>query len=114
MFRPNTTGLLSRHLGRNAYAEFTFEQPVAVPCAIVHLTTGVQKTPVRADSSASRANAEEKVATAKILFPKTVSIGTNDKFSIMDQTLRVIGIEKRKDVFGALDHFEVDFDNYPS
>jgi DNA-binding transcriptional regulator/RsmH inhibitor MraZ len=85
-----------------------------VPCAIVHSTRANLKTPVRADSSASRGAAEEKVAVSKILFPKTVAIDTNDKFEIDGKILRVTGIEERKNVLGQLDHFEVDFEMFPA
>jgi hypothetical protein len=113
MFMPNTTGLLSRHTGRNQYSEPAFAAPIAVPCAVVDTLHKVQKTPVRADSSASRGASEEQLAAYKVLFPKTVSIGINDKFQIDGLTLRVIGITPRRSVLGMLDHFDVDFDIHP-
>jgi hypothetical protein len=106
---PNTTGSLSRKLAKDVYAQLSYAAPVTVPCSIVHLTTKAIKTPVRADSSATRGNAEEEVSVSKILFPTTVTIGYDDKFEIGGVALRVIGVEQRRDVLGNLDHFEVDF-----
>jgi hypothetical protein len=114
MFVPNTFGMLSRRSIKNAYGEYSFAAPVRVPCAIVHSTRKNLKTPVRADSSASRGAAEEKIAVSKLLFPKTVAIDTNDKFEIDGKVLRVIGIEERKNVLGQLDHFEIDFEMFPA
>jgi hypothetical protein len=111
---PNTFGMLSRRGAKNIYGEFAFQAPKRVPCAIVHSTSANLKTPVRADSSASRGAAEEKVAVTKILFPANVAIATNDKFEIDGKILRVTGIEDRKNVLGKLDHFEVDFEMFPA
>jgi hypothetical protein len=110
MFRPNKTGKLTRRLGRNIHGEATFRAPVDVACAIVTDLGNIKKTPVRSDSSASRGAGEETIAVAKILFPRNVEIGQDDTFAIEGLSLRVIGIQKRFAVSGALDHLEVDFD----
>jgi hypothetical protein len=109
MFIPNTTGILARKTGNDVYAQPIYGAPLTVACSIVHLTDKIQKTPVRADSSASRGNAMEEVSVSKILFPATVTIGGEDKFVINGINLRVIGVEVRRDVFGVIDHYEVDF-----
>jgi hypothetical protein len=113
MFRPNTTGLLTRKLGRNIYGEPTFYPAKTVPCGIVDNLDQLAKTPVRSDSSASRGAAEEATAVAKILFPANVVIGKDDVFAIQGLTLRAIAVQKRFSVAGVLDHLEVDFDIAP-
>ncbi|MCK1543420.1 hypothetical protein IVB12_16000 [Bradyrhizobium sp. 179] len=113
MFIPNRTGKLSRKIGRNIYGETTWSSWANVPCAVVTNLDQVEKTPVRSDSSASRAAAEERVAVAKYLFEKHVQIGQDDKFEIDDLVLRVIAVQKRFSVHGVLDHLEVDFDIAP-
>lgn len=113
MFRPNTTGVLTRRLGRNVFGEATFRAPITVPCGVVTDLGQIQKTPVRSDSSASRGAGEEAVAVAKILFPSSVTIGADDTFEIAGLKLRVIGVQRRISVTGALDHLEVDFDIAP-
>lgn len=113
MFIPNRAGKLSRKIGRNIYGETTWGAWVSVQCAVVTNLDQIEKTPVRSDSSASRAAAEERIAVAKFLFPKNVQIGQDDKFEIDDLTLRVITVQKRFSVLGVLDHLEVDFDIAP-
>jgi hypothetical protein len=113
MFIPNTFGLLSRRQGTNVYGERTYHAPVKVACAIVTNLDQVQKTPVRSDSSATRANAEERTAVVKILFPASVAIGQDDTFEIAGLSLRVITVQQRFSVLGVLDHREVDFDISP-
>jgi hypothetical protein len=108
MFIPNTTGLLSRKTGKDQYSQIVYGPAVTVPCAIVHLDAKIEKTPVRADSSASRGNAEEQVSVSKILFPKTVKPADQDKFQISGIALRVMRVEERRDVLGVIDHYEVD------
>jgi hypothetical protein len=113
MFIPNAKGMLTRRLGRNVYGEATFYPAIPVPCAIVDNLDQVAKTPVRADSSASRGAAEETTATVKILFPANVVIGKDDTFTIAGLSLRVIAVQQRFSVHGVLDHREVDFDIAP-
>lgn len=110
MFRPNTKALLRRAGGRNVYGEQQVDAGQVVPCAVVHLNKKVQKTPVRADSSASRGNAEEFVSVSKILFPAKVQLAIGDVLEIHGVRLRATAVEPRLDVPGRLDHFEVDFE----
>lgn len=110
MLIPNTTGMLARKAGKDLYAQQAYANPVRVMCAIVTLSTKIKPTPVRADYSATRGNAEEEVSVSKILFPSNVAIADEDKFTISGIDLRVTGVQERRDVFGNIDHFEVDFD----
>lgn len=109
MFIPNTTGLLSRKIGMDLYAQSIYAPAVKVGCSIVHLADKIIVTPIRADQSATRSNAEEEISVSKILFPRTVVIGEEDKFVISGISLRVTGIEERRDTSGQIDHYEVDF-----
>lgn len=114
MFRPNTTGMLSRRTTKNQYAEWVFADPVEVACGVVDTVRKLLKTPVRADSSASRGAAEEATAVYKILFLPDVGIRTNDHFQIDGLTLRATAVTPRRSVLGVLDHHEVDFDIWPT
>lgn len=109
MLIPNTTGQLSRRTGTDIYSQESYAAPVTVQCAIVQLLTKIQITKVRSEYSATRANAEEEVSVSKILFPASVTIEDQDKFTISGVELRVTGVQERRDVFGNIDHFEVDF-----
>lgn len=107
MFLPNTYGMLSRKLGTNVYAEQLFSAPVKTPCAVVHLQAINVKSPIRADSSASRGNADEMTEMATILFPRSIKLNIGDKFSIQGLSLEISKIEPRLSVLGSLDHYEV-------
>lgn len=109
MFLPNTIALWRRRTGVNDYDEPVWGAPVRVPCAIVHLGEGAQKSSVRTDSSASRGNVVESVADAKLLFPITVKLSLIDQIEIFGVTLQASRIEPRNNVLGRLDHYEVDF-----
>lgn len=112
MFIPNNSGELSLAVGFNVNGEPLFSIPARVPCAVVRLDAGIGKTSVRADSSASRSNAEEVVVKSKILFPAHITISKGAHFSIAGMELRVVEIEPRYSVLGQLDHFEVDLDHW--
>lgn len=106
-FMTNNHGILSRHLGRDQYSQFSYADPVRIACAVVHLVGQASKSSVRTDQSATRGNAEERTDTAVILFPISVKIAIDDKFQIGGQQLRVMGIEQRYDILGNYDHDEV-------
>lgn len=107
---PNTSGQLSHKTGHDGYGQAAYSAPLTVPCAVVTMTQKTKKTPIRADSSASRGAAEERLSIAKILFPTNVTIGQEDRFDILGASLRVIAVQPRNDVLGVLDHYEVDFE----
>lgn len=114
MFIPNNTGILTPRAGRDLYGQTaTFGEPVSVRCSVVHLINEIGKTPVRTDSSASRGNAEDAQPTAKILFHRRREPNFEDKFEIEGLALEVMKVEKRFDVLGQLDHFEVDLRAWP-
>jgi len=81
---------------------------VQTKCAPVRLMSGTEKTSVRADSSASRGNADEVVSDARLLFMTSAVINFGDKLEVAGTTLKVAGIFPRHDVNGVLDHLQVD------
>ena len=108
MFIPNNYGKLTPTTGTSLYGDERFGRTVKVPCGIVHLNKQVQKTTVRSDSSGSTGSADEFVSSSRILFPASVQIKTGWKFEIGGITLRIVSVEPRFNVRGALDHFEAD------
>jgi hypothetical protein len=102
----NTSGMLSRKVGNTRRGEPLYGEPVSVRVDVIHLTKGDAKTSVRTDSSASRGNAEEEVASAKILFQVSARPVPGDRFVIDGVPLEIVGVEPRRDVFGKLDHYE--------
>jgi hypothetical protein len=113
MFRPNQICLLSRRTGRDEYAQETFSDPVEIGYSPVRLERKVEKTSVRADSSASRGQADQVVVNASILVEKTVTLALDDRLTIEGDDYRVSLIHRRKNVFGVLDHLQVDLEPMP-
>lgn len=112
MFIPNNKGQLQAFSGYNSTAEPQFAPAKSVLCGVVHLNKIVQKSTVRADSSGSRGSADEFVSISKILFPASVSIATGYKFRIAGLTLKATTVEPRYSVYGVIDHYEVDFEQW--
>ncbi len=105
MFVPNNHADVRTRQGFNAYGEPTFSPARRVPCAVIALNRTTEKTSVRTDSSATRGNAEELAASAKILFrPSIVAQGM--KVEIAGFELRVIDVQPRYAITGDHDHDE--------
>lgn len=110
MFLPNNRCTLRRQTGKNVYGEPTWSSQASVPCAVVHLDAHEAKTSVRADSSASRGAAEERVSMAKILFPVKIAPLAGWKVEIAGFQLRIAKVQPRWDVNGRLDHYETELE----
>ena len=111
-FFPNTFGNMRRLTGLNIHGEPSFGPVKQVECSVVKLIMDARKTTVRADSSASRGNAEETVIVAKILFMPTAAPLIGDYFRIRNMPLRCILVHPRINVLGTLDHHECDFEHW--
>lgn len=104
MFIPNTSGMLSQKQGDNKFGEPVFLTPISVSCSIIDIRDDIKKTAIRTDSSASRANADELVAQASILFAPGAPVANGDKFVIAGFDLRIIMVQPVNSVFGVVDH----------
>lgn len=108
MFRPNQIGLLYKIDGYDVYAQEIMTAPVMTRFAVVDLNVGAIKTPVRADSSATRGSADEMVVErGKVLIEKKASFEIEDVFEFRGQQYKIASKHERFDVCGNLDHFEV-------
>lgn len=106
MMIPNNTAFVRQSNGFDKYGEPTFTARRAVPCAICQLSMATERTSVRTDSSATRGNAEEQTATAKILFPPG-KVAKGWKVEVAGYELRVIDLQPRYAVAGGRhDHDE--------
>jgi len=112
MLRPNKTAWVERQQAHNLYGEMVYGKPFAVSCAIVRLQGISGKTSVRADSSASRGSIDEATTKAKILFAKDIQILVNDKITIEGFVMLVKSVQPRFNVYGDLDHYEVELDHW--
>lgn len=76
-------------------------------CAIVKLINSVEKTTVRADSSASRGSSKEYLADAVLLMLASSKVQLGDVVTVAGANVQVIAKFPRYDVNGRLDHLEV-------
>lgn len=114
MFNPNSKCLLRRFSGRDKYAQETFAAAEPIGYSPVRLQGQVEKSSVRADSSASRGQAEIQTGTYKILVDKSVAgLRIDDRLEIDGAAFRIASIHPRYRVMGGLDHFEVDLEPTP-
>lgn len=103
----NQSGKLTRKTGTSRRGEPLYADAAqTVRVDIVHLVGKIAPTSVRTDSSATRGNAEEMTAAAKILFQVAANPKRGDRFVIHGIVLRIETVEPRIDTFGKLDHWE--------
>lgn len=108
MFRPNKKCQVFGSASYDRYGQMTFDAVgKQYGCSVVHLFTDVEKTSVRADSSASRGNAKESGQFSEILIEKKAKIEIGYLVSIDDLKMEIRKIEPRYAVTGRLDHFHV-------
>ena len=109
MFIPNQIGLIERKSGRDIYGNAVLAPAVDCPFAVANAKRKSQKTTVRADSSASRGNAEEFVTDlGKILVPADHAINEGDFFSFDGVRYEISSKHIRRNTFGDHDHTECD------
>lgn len=108
MFRPNQKAMHSQVISRDLHARETFGTPVPIDIAVISLETSAKKTTVRADSSASRGSAEETIVDGKILISPQLAVLRGDRVTILGTDYYVAMIHPRFDVWGSLDHKEID------
>jgi len=82
-------------------------------CSVVHLYDLTEKTTVRADSSASRGQAEEQLSQARLLFGAREQIKTGDLVEVSvnggdNMTIEVTKIFRRMDVAARVHHIDVE------
>lgn len=106
LFKPNLDCLI--HVASDKTDGYGRSLPavqVKERCAIVNLNLGAQKTSVRADSSATRGNAEEMVATGEILLTRNTKASHNDVIEIYGIKYLITGKSPQVSVRGVLDHW---------
>lgn len=107
LFRPNLDCTVRKRTGTNIYGEEALGVPVAARCSVIEMRMGIERSSVRADSSASRGSAREYIGEAKLLFPATADIDLDDQVEVNGFKLRITSFFPRHSLQGVLDHFEV-------
>lgn len=110
-FIASTKCLVSRptdqfdEYGERVPSSVTYELAIGV----VTLDLEAQQTSVRADSSASRGNAEERVTKARFLFPAKFEPQIGDEVLVHGIKTRVVSVFPRFFVLrNKVDHYQVD------
>jgi hypothetical protein len=108
MFTPNATAVwLKKAPRRTLTGGEIFEAPRPIAIGIVELADAAAPTTVRADSSASRGAADQRISDAKILIPPAFAISIGDVLKVDGINLEIASVQPRRSVFGKLDHREV-------
>ena len=114
MFTPNATAVwLKKEARRTLTGGEIFEAPRPIALAIVELADSSTRTTVRADSSASRGAADQRVSAAKLLIAPAFEVRIGDVIVIDGISLEITSVHPRRDIFGKLDHREILCDARP-
>ena len=106
MFRPNLKCVVVKSTKNDLYGMPQPGQRRSEGFAIIKLDVQNQKTNVRADTSASRGNANELEADAKFLLTATTVAEIDDLIEYGGMVFRVMSLFPRHNLRGVLDHFE--------
>lgn len=107
LFIPNLNCIVTKRDGFDLYGQPIVGVSKKEKCAIVKLITKTDKTPIRADASASRGTAMEQIADAVILVPHYSSAEVSDMLEVSGVKLRVTGKFPRHSISGNLDHYQL-------
>lgn len=108
MYRPNKVCIISVASGKtDVYGQPLPARKVREQCAVVKLDMKSAKSPIRADSSASRGNAREVHTDAVILLGPNTVANIDDVVDLGYTTVRIIEKHPRFNMAGTLDHFEM-------
>lgn len=107
MFIPNTSAVLHRMTGRNAFGRATYDVPVQIRIGVVDLGELVTPSQIRADQSASRGSADVDTVQATLLLPKNAKVKDGDVIEIDGLHVQVCGVMPRRNVLGQLDHYQI-------
>ena len=107
MFRPNQDCHIQKSSGKNdVYGMPVPGAKVKERLAIIELNIASEKSAVRADTSASRGNAQEFEVISKFLLAKNTAAEINDILLYGGHGFRIKSLFPRHDLQGSLDHYE--------
>ena len=105
---PNVPATLRQQQGYDLQGKPAWGRGVAIKVAIVTLKNKVERSSVRADSSASRGRIEETRADGIVLVPAGIEIGLQDRLSLLGATYEVASVFPRVELNGQLGHSQVE------
>jgi hypothetical protein len=92
----------------DVYGQPTMGSSYSELCCVVRGKQTSAHSTVRADSSASRAYADERQNDVRFLLRTTTRAVVGDRFECEGMAVKIISLHKRFDVWGRLDHFEIE------
>ena len=108
MFKPNAWCFIVKTSAEtDVFGMPVNKTKVREACTPLVIDSKVDKSSVRADTSASRGNAREFQALAKFLVPPTSKASIDDILEWNGDALRISGKMPRYDLRGRLDHYEL-------
>ena len=106
LFNPNTTCVILKTSGFNKYGEPIRQERITEKCALLDAGITLKKSSVRADSSASRGNAIEKIADYWLILLPTTKAEINDIIEIHGVQVKLVEMIPRFSLTGKHDHTE--------
>ena len=106
LFNPNNTCVIIKNTGYNMYGESQRKERITEPCALLNAETAIKKSSVRADSSASRGNAQEMIADYWLILLPTTCAEEDDLVEINGVQAKIFKLVPRFSLYGEHDHTE--------
>lgn len=107
LFNPNATCSLLKNTGYSAYGEQTYsKEPIIEKCAVLNAKRAMKKSSVRADSSASRGNAQETIADFWLILMPDTEAEIDDLVEIHGVRVKIVDLIPRYGLDGSHDHTE--------
>lgn len=108
LFNPNTTCVIIKNEGYNMYGEQTYsKERITENCAVLDAKRSVKKSSVRADSSASRGNAQEVIADFWLILEQDTVAEIDDLIEVRGVRVKIVDMIPRYGLDGHHDHTEV-------
>lgn len=108
ILRPNIVATLRRQTGFTAQGRPIWGGETTIRVAIVTLRNSIERSSVRADSSASRGRAEETRADGVVLVPPEIAVKVSDRLHLLGATYEITSVFPRHGLEGALGHTQVE------
>lgn len=102
-----TQGSLYKKAGMDLYGEPSYQFSEQVKMGVVSFIDSLEKSSVRADSSASRGKAEIALFDAVFIIPLTANIAKEDVLVVEGKKLRIESVHQRWGLRGRPGHYEV-------
>lgn len=106
LFVPNQRCIIVKMGAMDIYGQKHVERRITENCAILKAKKNSAKSSVRADSSASRGNAQEITADYWLILEKDTEADIDDLIEFKGLRLKIIGLHVRFSIRGEHDHTE--------